>query len=198
MGVVVRVGGRARDREGIVVNAPWPEQSRRPAPWLVDHAAMLPREGRALDVACGRGRHAIWLAERGLTTLAVDRNEEAVRDLNEAARAKGLPLTAELRDLESGPVSFPHFAFDVVVVVHYLHRPLFPALIDALAPGGVLVYETFTRAQAARGKPTNPDFLLESGELLDLVRPLEVLASREGDYEGRMIASVIARRRSVS
>ena len=198
MGVVVRVGGRARDREGIVVNSPSPEQSRRPASWLVDHAAMLPREGRALDVACGRGRHAIWLAERGLTTLAVDRNEEAVRDLNEAARAKALPLTADVRDLERGPVSFPHLAFDVIVVVHYLHRPLFPALIDALAPGGMLVYETFTRAQAARGKPTNPDFLLESGELLNMVRPLEVLASREGDYEGRMIASVIARRRSVS
>ena len=78
--------------------------------------------------------------------------------------------------------------------MHYLHRPLFPALVEALAPGGLLVYETFTRAQAARGKPTNPDFLLESGELLDLVRPLEVLASREGDYDGRMVASVIAAR----
>jgi hypothetical protein len=71
-------------------------------------------------------------------------------------------------------------------------------LIDALAPGGLLVYETFTRAQAARGKPTNPDFLLKPGELLDLVRPLEVLASREGDFDGRMIASVIARRRGVT
>jgi SAM-dependent methyltransferase len=88
--------------------------------------------------------------------------------------------------------------FDVIVVVHYLHRPLFPALIEALAPGGVLVYETFTRAQAARGKPTNPDFLLEPGELLDLVQPLEILASREGDFDGRMIASVIARRGSAS
>lgn len=194
MGVVVRVGRRARDREGIVVTAPWPEQSRRPASWLLAHAAMLPRRGRALDVACGRGRNAIWLAERGLTTLAVDRNEEAIRDLNEAARAMGLPLTAEVRDLESGPVSCPQSAYDAIVVVHYLHRPLFPALIDALAPGGVLVYETFTRAQATRGKPTNPDFLLKSGELLELVRPLEVLASREGDYEGRQIASVIARR----
>ena len=132
MGVVVRVGGRARDREGPVVNAP--------ASWLVDHAAMLPREGRALDVACGRGRNAIWLAEQGLTTLAVDRNEEAVRDLNESARAKGLPLTAIVRDLESGPASLPHLVYDVIVVVHYLHRPLFPALIEALAPGGVLVY----------------------------------------------------------
>jgi SAM-dependent methyltransferase len=171
----------------------------------VQHSDLLPRQGRALDVACGRGRNALWLAEGGLTTLAVDRDAEAVRELNDAARARGLTLTAEVRDLEAGPASvppspfppspFPPSTYDVIVVVHYLHRPLFPALVDALAPGGLLVYETFTRAQAARGKPTNPDFLLESGELIDLVRPLDVLVSREGDYDGRMIASVIARRR---
>ena len=110
------------------------------------------------------------------------------------AAARGLPLRAEVRDIEDGGNPFARSAYDVIVVVHYLHRPLFPSLIDALAPGGLLVYETFTQAQAARGKPTNPDFLLAPGELLELVRPLEVLASREGDYEGRMVASVIARR----
>ena len=107
-----------------------------------------------------------------------------------------LPLIAQVRDLEGGENPFPRSTYDVIVVVHYLHRPLFPALVEALTPGGLLVYETFTRAQAARGKPTNPDFLLESGELVELVRPLEVLASREGDYDGRMVASVIARRGS--
>jgi SAM-dependent methyltransferase len=168
-----------------------------PASWLVQHGGLLPREGRALDVACGRGRHAIWLAERGLTTVAVDRNADAIREVNDAARERGLPLRAEVRDLESGVNPFrDDAAFDVIVVVHYLHRPLFPALLDALAPGGLLVYETFTRAQAARGKPTNPDFLLKPGELIGLVRPLDVLASREGDFDGRMIASVIARRGS--
>jgi len=170
-----------------------------PASWLVQHAGLLPREGRALDVACGRGRHALWLAECGLTTLAVDRDPEAIRELNEAARERRLPLRAEVRDLESragpfGPAPFPGSTFDVIVVVHYLHRPLFPALIEALASGGLLVYETFTRAQAARGKPTNPDFLLKPGELLELVGPLEVLASREGDFDDRMVASVVARR----
>jgi SAM-dependent methyltransferase len=161
----------------------------------VQHADLLPRQGRALDVASGRGRNALWLAERGLTTLAVDRDAQAVDELNDVARERHLPLRAEVRDLEGGADPFRGSAFDVIVIVHYLHRPLFPALIEALAPGGVLVYETFTRAQAARGKPTNPDFLLHSGELLALVRPLEVLASREGDYDGRMIASVIAHRR---
>jgi len=165
-----------------------------PSSWLVQHAGLLPREGRALDVACGRGRHALWLAECGLTTLAVDRDPEAIRELNEAARERRLPLRAEVRDLEGGETSFQGSTFDVIVVVHYLHRPLFPALIDALAPGGLLVYETFTRAQAARGKPTNPDFLLKPGELLELVGPLEVLASREGDFDDRMVASVVARR----
>ena len=83
----------------------------------------------------------------------------------------------------------------MLVVVHYLHRPLFPALLAALAPGGVLVYETFTVAQAARGRPTNPAFLLEPGELPRLVAPLEVLAAREGDFEGRMVSSVVAVKR---
>jgi len=165
-----------------------------PSSWLGQHAGLLPREGRALDVASGRGRHALWLAERGLTTLAVDRDPEAIRALNEAARERHLPLRAEVRDLEGGETSFHGSTFDVIVVVHYLHRPLFPALIDALAPGGLLVYETFTRAQAARGKPTNPDFLLKPRELLELVEPLAVLASREGDFDGRMVASVVARR----
>jgi SAM-dependent methyltransferase len=190
MGVVVGVGGRPRDCEGAVVS--------EPASWLVGHAALLPREGQALDVACGRGRHAIWLAEHGLTTLGVDRSADAVREVNDVAERRHLPLRADVRDLEAPGHPFGHDLYDVIVVVHYLHRPLFPRLIGALAPGGVLVYETFTRAQAARGKPTNPDFLLEPGELLEWLRPLEVLDSREGDYDGRMVASAIARRRSVS
>ena len=165
-----------------------------PAAWLTDHADLLPREGQALDVACGRGRHALWLAERGLTTRAVDRNADAVRDLNDVARARQLPLVADVRDIEGAARPFLPSTYDIIVVVHYLHRPLFPVLIEALTTGGLLVYETFTVAQAARGKPTNPDFLLKPGELLELVRPLDVVDSREGDYDGRMVASVIARR----
>jgi hypothetical protein len=121
-----------------------------------------------------------------------------VRGINDVALELGLPLRAEVRDLERGGHPLDRLAYDVIVVVHYLHRPLFPALIDALAPGGLLIYETFTRAQAARGKPTSPSFLLEPGELVELVRPLEVLESREGDYEGRMVASVIGRRPAAS
>ena len=166
--------------------------------WLVAHAHLLPRAGDALDVACGRGRNALWLAERGLQTLAVDRDADAVGALNAEAERRGLPVRAKVMDLENGRVPFERAAYDLVVVVHYLHRPLFPILLDALRPGGMLVYETFTRAQAERGRPTNPAFLLEPGELFELVRPLDVLAHREGDYDGRMIASVVGRNPSTA
>jgi len=164
-----------------------------PITWLVNHADLLPAQGTALDVACGSGRHALWLGARGLVTTAVDRNPAAVEAVNEAARRARLPVAARVMDLETGDVGLGEAAFDVIVVVHYLHRPLFPALIRALRPGGVLVYETFTRAQAARGKPTNPAFLLESGELPRLVGSLEMLRAREGDYDGRFVSSVVAK-----
>jgi SAM-dependent methyltransferase len=165
-----------------------------PAAWLVSHRSLLPASGRALDVACGRGRHAVWLAQHGFETTAIDRDPEVVAGLDARARAEQLPITAVAIDLEAGAGTLAEAAYDVVVVVHYLHRPLFPALLAALRPGGVLVYETFTRAQAARGRPTNRAFLLEPGELGRLVAELEILDAREGDFEGRMVASVVARR----
>ena len=166
-----------------------------PAAWLTEHAHLLPPRGTALDVACGRGRHALWLAERGLSVVALDRDADAIRDLQAQATARGLPIAAAVRDLESGSPSLGTEAFDTIVVVHYLHRRLFASLLDALLPGGLLIYETFTRAQARRGKPTNPDFLLEEGELRRLVQPLEVIDWREGAFEERDVASIVARRR---
>jgi len=173
-----------------------PHHGQSPAEWLVAHRALLPSPGRALDVACGRGRHALWLAQHGFETTAIDRDPDVVAALDARARAEELPLTATAMDLESGAATLGEAAFDVVVVVHYLHRPLFPALLAALRPGGVLVYETFTRAQAARGRPTNPAFLLAPGELRRLVAGLEILDEREGDFEGRMVASVVAMRQA--
>jgi len=163
-----------------------------PTNWLVANESFVPRRGDAVDVACGTGRHALWLANRGLSTLALDRDADAIDRLNDEAARRALTLRAEVVDLEDGQATLTPSAYDVIVVVHYLHRPLFPVLIAALRPGGVLVYETFTRAQAARGKPTNPAFLLEPGELVELVRPLDIVASREGDYEGRCVAGVVA------
>ena len=187
-----------------------------PTRWLVDHARLLPAAGDALDVASGSGRNAFWLAAHGLSTLAIDRDAEKIEAIRRSAEERHLPLRAEVVDLESAVESgFSRMSavvsgfsrtsavvsgfsrtfsqtYDVIVVVRYLHRPLFPALRDALRPGGILVYETFTRAQAQRGKPTNPAFLLEAGELRELVAPLDVVAEREGDFDGKMLSSVIA------
>ena len=166
-----------------------------PTRWLVDHARVLPSTGAALDVASGSGRNAFWLAARGLDTVAFDRDATKIATIRETAEQLGLPLRGDVVDLETGDVTLPVDAYDLIVVVHYLHRPLFPALKAALRPGGMLVYETFTRAQAQRGRPTNPAFLLEPGELRELVAPFEVLFEREGEFEGKMLASVIAARR---
>ena len=173
---------------------PHDDRGLQPARWLTENRALLPRAGRALDVACGRGRHAVWLAVEGFDVDAVDRDEEAIAALAELARREELSIRARAVDLEGVDADLPSQRYDVIVGVHYLHRPLFPRLIEALRPGGVLVYETFTRAQARRGRPTNPDFLLEAGELARLVAPLRILAEREGEYDGRDVASVVAMR----
>ncbi len=149
--------------------------------------------GLALDVACGSGRNALWLAQRGLDVLGLDRDASRLEVLRGLAAARSLPLRTGLVDLEAGR-DIGHGQYAVIVVFNYLQRPLFPAIRRALAPEGLLVYETFTTAHAARGKPTNPDFLLRPGELLERVASLQVLRHREGDFEGRSLASVVARR----
>lgn len=167
---------------------------RGPAGWLVGNADLLPRSGRVLDLASGRGRHALLMAAAGFQVRAVDRDEAAVGRLNDIAGRLGLSLDAQVVDLERGQPTLGDQAFDIVLVFNYLHRPLMPAVIEAVAPGGVLVYETFTVGQAERGHPKNPAFLLEPGELPRLVAPLIVERSREGEVDGRLVASVVARR----
>jgi SAM-dependent methyltransferase len=153
-------------------------------------------------VACGSGRHALLLAAAGFEVHAFDRDAAAIEALRAAAGRLGLALRAEVRaevrDLEAGgadpatPLG-PAGAYDLIVVVHYLHRPLFPALVRALAPGGLLLYETFTVDQAARGHPRNPAFLLGHGELPRLVAPLIIVRQRKGEFDGRWVAAVAAR-----
>lgn len=146
-----------------------------------------------LDVACGRGRHALFLARAGFRVNAIDRDPDAVAGVLAAAREERLDVECKVLDLERDPPpDLGQAKYDAIVVFNYLHRPLFPALRRALAPGGRLVYETFTIAQATRGRPTNPAFLLHPGELRTLVAPLAVLRSREGDFEGRFVASIVA------
>jgi tellurite methyltransferase len=171
-----------------------------PSRWLVDNRDLLPdtrrdgRRARALDVASGRGRHALWLAATGFDTDAVDRDPDATAALLAAAAGRGLSVTARVGDLERPETDLGEACYDVIVVFRYLHRPLFAALRRALRDGGVLVYETFTTAQAACGKPSNPAFLLEPAELPRLVAPLQVLRAREGRVEGAMVAAVVAQK----
>jgi SAM-dependent methyltransferase len=167
-----------------------------PSPWLVAHLNAIPRERRVLDVACGRGRHTRFLAAQGWDVLAIDRDADALAALE--ASTAGLPgaVTTACVDLEAAHVALGTRHFGGVLVFNYLHRPLIPALVAAVAPDGVLVYETFTIRQAERGKPTNPAFLLHPGELRRLVAPLEVVAERDGDFEGAWRASILARRRT--
>lgn len=165
------------------------------SPWLTDNADLLPRGGKAIDVACGRGRHALWLASAGFEVFAIDRNPAAIDGLIATARQMHLPIDTAVADLETDPPpEFPAAAYDVVVVFNYLHRPLLPSLRRALKPGGRIFYETFTTRQAERGHPKNPDFLLRDGELAALMAPLTIVRAREGEFDGRCIASVVAER----
>jgi SAM-dependent methyltransferase len=145
---------------------------RMPSPWVVRWADRIPASGRVLDVACGNGRHARFLAARGHPVEAVDRDPACVAPL------AGLPgISTRSADLEGGPWPYEGEQFAGIVVVSYLHRPLFPRLIAALAPGGTLIYETFAAGNERFGRPSNPDFLLKPGELLEVVRDrLEVIA----------------------
>ena len=136
-----------------------------PSAWVVRWADRIPAGGRVLDVACGSGRHARFLAARGHPVEAVDRDPDAV------ARLASLPgITLRCADLERGPWPYGGETFAGIVVIHYLHRPLFPNLLGAMAPGGVLIYETFATGNERYGRPSNPAFLLKPGELLEVVR----------------------------
>lgn len=128
-------------------------------------ASLIAPRGRVLDIASGTGRHARWLAARGHAVDAVDRDPQAL-----AALASVRGVTTRCADLENALWPFERGAYAGVIVTNYLHRPLFPHLLAALAPGGVLVYETFAVGNECYGRPSNPAFLLEHGELLEAVR----------------------------
>jgi len=165
-----------------------------PSSWLLSNAYLAPRGARTLDVASGRGRHALLLAGAGFPVRAVDRDAGQVAWLNALARRLRIPLEAEVVDLEDGSADLGEEEWELVLVFNYLHRPLVPALVRALKPGGILLCETYTTEQARHGRPTSPDHLLEPGELPRLVAPLEVLRQREGEIDGRSLASVAARK----
>ena len=148
-----------------------------PAPWIVQWAGLMAPDATTLDLAAGRGRHALFFAERGHKVTAVDRDASRL-----PAHANIEPLQADLEDGSPWPLGDRRFG--AVVVTNYLHRPLMPNLFEAVAPGGVLLYQTIMAGNERFGKPSNPDHLLNDGELLEMVRgKFSVIA-----YEARLIS----------
>lgn len=159
-----------------------------PSPWVCRFAPLIRESGGVLDYACGGGRHARWLAGRGLRVVAVDRDGAALRALD----AVDGVATVEA-DLEGGPWPLEGRRFDAIVVTNYLYRPRLTMLFDALEPGGVLIYETFMRGNERFGRPSNPDFLLAPGELLERVAGgFSIVAFEQGEVE-RPRAAVVQR-----
>src|SRR6266850_3573098 len=152
-----------------------PHEIDSPSPWVRRWAALIRPGGRVLDVACGHGRHLRYLSSLGFAVVGVDRDEAALV----ALRGIG-GVEIHVADIEAGPWPFAPGGFDGVVVTHFLHRPLFPDLVSALRPGGVLIYETFALGNERYGRPSNPPFLLRPNELLSRVEPLRVIAFEQG------------------
>jgi SAM-dependent methyltransferase len=149
----------------------------KPSDWVQRWSHLVRANARVLDVACGTGRHMQWFAGLGCHTTGVDRDADAVA----CAGQFGDVVQA---DIEAG--AWPFWAdglpalFDVVVVTNYLWRPLVPTLLQSLAPGGLLLYETFAMGNESVGKPSRPDFLLQPGELLQRCHGLRVIAFEDG------------------
>lgn len=144
-------------------------------------AHLMPQDGRVLDLACGAGRHAHWLAALGMRVTALDRDAAAL-----SALRAGWPSTARHAaevveaDIEKDPWPLAGRQFDAIVVTNYLWRALWPDLLAALAPGGVYIHETFAHGNATVGKPSRPDFLLQPGELLQACATLRTVAYEDG------------------
>ncbi|PUE41227.1 bifunctional 2-polyprenyl-6-hydroxyphenol methylase/3-demethylubiquinol 3-O-methyltransferase UbiG [Limnohabitans sp. Bal53] len=147
--------------------------TENPSAWVQRWAHLIAPNSTVLDVACGAGRHLRYLAALGHRVTGVDRNPEAVA----MAQASGEVICA---DIENGPWPFAGQTFAGVVVTNYLWRPLLPTLVASVAPGGVLIYETFAMGNESVGKPSRPDFLLQAGELLQATQGLRTVAYEDG------------------
>ena len=154
--------------------------AEQPSQWVQRWSHLVKPQGLVLDVACGHGRHAHWFYSKNHSVTLVDRSQAAIDSI-------ALPndrCEKVVTDIEHGPWPFAGRQFAAVVVTNYLWRPLMPTLLASLLPGGVLIYETFTQGNETVGRPSRPDFLLRTGELLEVCSSLTVVAFEEGFEAG--------------
>lgn len=154
----------------------------QPCRVLSAHSHLLPAAGLALDLACGRGANALYLARMGYTTSAWDLSEVVLQRLAEQAGRIGVPLSTEQRDVATHPPA--PASFDVIVVSRYLERTIVPDIIAALKHGGLLFYQTFTREKVSDSGPQNPAYRLQPNELLRLFRSLHIIHYHEEGTTG--------------
>jgi tellurite methyltransferase len=171
-----------------------------PSPlFAAERTRVLAAGGPALDLACGRGRHALALAEGGVAVIGLDRDRARLAELARAARARALPVHPLLADAEAaGRLPLASASCGAVLVFRYLHRPLASEIVRVLRPGGVLLYETFLRKhRELSDHPRNPAFLLDAGELPKLFAALEVLRAEEAVVQAptpEAVARLVARK----
>lgn len=154
-----------------------PPMLEAPSPWVTEHSALIKPRGKVLDLACGSGRHAIWLAQQGYQVDAIDRDALAVASMSSINN-----IHVHIADLEASEAyTFDHH-YDGIIVSRYLYRPLLKTLAAILNPNGVLIYETFMLGNEVYGKPSNPNFLLQQDELLDVYSPLlKIVVFEQGE-----------------
>lgn len=149
-----------------------------PSAWVERFAPLIPEGGTVLDLACGGGRHTQFLRGLAFRVVAADIDVSPL-----AALSSDEAVEIVEADLEGGPWPFEGRRFDGIVVTNYLHRPLLPRLAESLAPGGVLIYETFAKGNEQYGRPTSPAFLLGPGELQSVFGPLLDVVAYEHRHE---------------
>lgn len=166
---------------------------------LTENSHLLPAQGRALEIACGRGANAMWLARHGLQVDAWDISPVVIEQLNASVAQQGLSVSGQARDVMQQPP--PAASYDVIIVSHFLERGLLPLLRQALRPAGLLYYQTFTQARVSDRGPTKAEYRLVDNELLHLCDGLQILVYREEGRVGaldqgwRDLAMIVAQQR---
>jgi len=167
------------------------------SPWIARWSHLVAENSRVLDVACGAGRHTLHFLKRNCLVVGVDIAQNAL-DLiaSQLSTEQAAHCRLVCADLENKPWPLPDETFDAVIVTHYLWRPLWPRLVQSLAPDGILIYETFCTGNETVGKPSRPDFLLQNGELLRFCtqQALRVVAFEDGflDAPPRFMQRIVA------